>query len=562
MVPGISGNGATDTIYLRSAAGNSVEYRVNNGDWAPVAFPGLILNSNPDPGNNPLKIILTTDLTIDNINSYFTCSSDGIQFGSETLNSDGTRPTITISGVTAYGGFVGNGSGVSGYNYVSIYNLNVHSAGSTMADGAGWVGRKNFARGASNNSIIGCSSDGDISGGGGIVGSSSAISGGTLVIRVCYSTGSILGGGGGIVGQSCAAAGGDTLNVNRCWSSGSISALGGGIYGNSCGINGGSCAAANCYSTGSIAGGGIFGASAGSAGIVSATNCYSTGAITGGGGIFNTGAGVTFGGNPGSATATNCVSTGNISAGNGGIFGSGYGTTLANHCYTSGSAAANTGGIWAGSASNLVTGANNYGEGNAGTPGWNDSHATTYLTGAPGSTSYGTTWIQPNGANTAYLLTNTGYTPYSLSFTNSAFEAFYSGNTTAAALVLGHTYTILQINGDVPSAFSYISINAATGAITTTASAPTASYLIYIYSSVNPYDITEYTLNLTAPPAGPAAASTDCCVAEKSLIGLPYEYINNIRTGSAMLNEHNTNPTMKFVDYASYVRYKMAQSSS
>jgi len=124
--------------------------------------------------------------------------------------------------------------------------------------------------------------------------------------------------------------------------------------------------ATNCYSTGESGadGGGIFGFNSSG----TATNCYSTGRIGGGGGGIC--------GNGCSGTATNCYSTGDIDVDGGGILGS-QSTGSATNCYATGALGLRSGGIvGAGSTGSTVVNSGH-------STGWNDTDATTYLTGDP-----------------------------------------------------------------------------------------------------------------------------------------------------------------------------------
>lgn len=576
----ITQNGSTSTIYIQDAGSGTIQYKINTGgSWTTISsWPVTITNSLTD-GSNTLKVLFSTDILFNSSASqYFICGSTYLQFGDTSLSATGSVTTITVNNISSYPGLIQNGTASPGQSNVSVYNIFITATGTTtLKASGGWIGQELYARNVSNNLIVNCSSDGAIpSNCGGIVGNSSVTySPSSLTIRGCSSKGAISSSAGGIVGSSSAGSSSCTLTIEQCWSSGSIGINAGGMTGNSTGINGGTVTCTNCYSTGSISAnaGGIFGITNGygSGASATASNCYSTGSIDGGGGgIFGANAGT----NSGSAVASNCYSTGDITSGGGGIYATNYDTSsaLSIHCYTSGSVAFSSplkDGIYAGSSSaNAVLGsANNYSEGLNNNFGWNDTNAKLVLQNYPSTTSYGTTWSQVNGTNTAFVLSTAGYTPYSSSLTTTASGTAIAGTTpSSAAIASGYTFSILQINSSSPSTYSYITINSSTGALTAGSTTPVATYTIIIYSSINPYSITTYTLDVTAAPSPPAATvtvtSSPCCVTEKSLIGLPYEYINNIRTGSALLAEHNVNPTMRFSDYAEYLRYKMAQSST
>lgn len=562
----VSANGDTDTIYLQQS-GSNVQYKINSGSWTSIsAWPCTMTNTS---STNVLKILFTTNITLNtDTTRYFICGSKLLQFGSSTLNSDGTVTTVTVDGISGFLGLVRNGSASNGYNDVSIYNIFVTAVNSaTLAGDAGWIGQIYFARGATNNLIVNCSSDGAIPAhAGGIVGQFSANNGGNLTIRACYTTGSIGSSAGGIIAESCSGSTNSVITMERCWSSGTIDTSAGGMTGNSCGINGGSVSCTDCYSTApSIAGngGGIFGITNGygTNGSATATRCYSTGSIAGSaGGIFGGNAALSSG----STSATNCFSTGDIASGGGGIYGTNYSGTgaSASRCYTTGSTTSGTsGGIWAGSGSDSVLGSNNYGEGNHGSSGWSDSRARTYLTGAPSTTSYGTSWSQPNGTNTAYILSASGYSPYSTTLTNSITGSVAAGNSTSAPIVSGYSYSLFQINGSTPATFDYISIGPSTGAITVLSSTPAGVYTIIVYSTKNPYSITSYSLTVTDAPLPSTTTTASCCVEGTAVQGLPFEWINDYRIGNRLIYEHSQNSNLKFNGYSEYVKYKMAQAS-
>lgn len=532
----ISRPGGT-SVYIKQESG-TISWSSDNINFITISsFPVTVTNTNTGAGI--LTVVFTTNLTLSNTGQYFSCGSTNIQFGSDTLNTDGSRPTIFVP-FDNYDGFIDNSSGSTGFNNITIKNIVVDGTGYTLQVGAGWVGKLNFARGATNNQIINCSSKGNISGsGGGIVGEFSCYNANSsLTITNCTSTGDIGNGGGGIIGTLCAGSTNSSITITGCSSSGSIAINAGGITGNSCGINGGSVSVTNSYSTGSITGGGIFGITNGygTNGSATATNCYSTGAITGGGGIFAGNAGQSGG----SATATNCFSTGLISSGSGGIFGSNYTTAIAYNCYTTGARIGGSdGGIWYNSLSDNLQGANNYSEANHSSSGWNDVRAKQYLTGEPISGPVGSTWAQLNGPNTAYILAVGGYSPYSTTLGTTASSSITAGGTTAPAVNLLYTFSLLAINGSAPNSFPSFSIGT-NGAITADSSTPPAVYTISIYASINPYSITTYTLTVSAVPvtadSGSTAEGVSCCAVPMNIgTDVDYETRNKFVTGNTMI---------------------------
>ena len=528
----ISANGATETLYI-SQSGSDLYYKRNSGSNTLIDKDIIdITNSNATPSSNILKVIFTTDITISSTNRYFRMKSDGIQFGSDSLNASNTRPVITIS-VASHEGVIENGtSGANGKSYISVYNLVVDGTGYTNASGAGWIGRGYYSKGGTNNYIINCSSKGNMANNaGGIVGYYSGTNSGNLTIIGCSSTGDIgaTGNAGGIAGSNC-----DNVTCEQCFSEGPIRTSGGGIFGVS---TSGNCSATKCYSIGAIGGGagGIIGAVAASG--ISASKCYSRGDITNnGGGIFGSQAASTLGD---VVTATNCYSSGSLLGLNsGGIYGNpfgGSGTRTSTNCYS----------------------ANNS---------WSDSTANTNLTGTPSSSpDVGTAWASTT-INTAYELTDFGATPYQAqTISGNALVQSYSqtkeaGQSSTAALS-SSTFTILEKTGGSSASYDTITINATTGALSTTTATVAGTYTIYVRSTGS-YYITTFVLTVTeyvAPPA--ATVETTCCKSTMDERGLSFEWINDYRIGNRLIAEHTQNPSMRFNGYSEYVKYKMAQAS-
>lgn len=406
----LSLNGATTTLYLQQSGAN-IQYSTDQSTWTTISsWPLNITNTNASPASNLLKVYFTTSLTLTGSTQYLKCNSAGIQFGNKTLNTRGSKPTITINNVTNYPGLIQNGTATpsTGYNSIIICNLSVLSSGTTtLANGGGWIAQSYFSNAATGCVILNCDSDGAITQySGGISGQNTCQGSGSVTILGCSSRGAIS--GGGIVGNSCCPTGG-TLVVSKCYSSGAIGDYTGGILGPYAGTGGGTITVSNCFSTGliGIASGGIVGFIPGSASATTITvsNCYSTGSIS------NTGGGIYGNGALGTCLAINCYTTGTLlSGGSAGIFAASYSSgSRATNCYTTGANGAGAGsGIFAGSLSETANGSsNNYGECNRFSSGWNDTRAATYLSPA-------SAWIQPDGTNQPYKLADMGYTPYSL----------------------------------------------------------------------------------------------------------------------------------------------------
>jgi hypothetical protein len=537
----ISGPGGT-SVYLRDI-GSGMEYSYDQSNWQGVSLPISVQNISPLNGMFTLEF--TTDITVYSDLFYFICISDNIQFGVKTLNNDGTRPKITINGAVNYPGLIQNGtSGAPGNSNINVFNLEVLSIGATtLASGAGWLCQSNFSRSATDNYVINCYSDGEITGEitgqfcGGIVGSNAASYGGNLRIIGCSSSGVISGEqSGGIVGYNSGVNGG-TVNIQSCWSTGLISATvsGDGGCGGIVGPNSLNTTVTNCYSTGTIAGnnaGGIVGANPGNTGVsllpIVIENCYSIGNITG----------ANSGGICGSLNSnntvqiTNCYSVGNVvSVVNDGIFagaicGLNNGSVLITNCYAVGTVTDIIGYIIAGSSdisftSTDVNIVDCYSEAGSpgGTPGtWSDSHANTVLTNTP-SSGYPSTW-STNGINFPYDLFNMGYTPYSITniyginLIRTSSSTITVGNSTNSAIkTTGFYYAFLE---DYITPFQ-ININNATGVISTTSSTPVGTYTLYIYNTGS-YNITTYTLTVTeAPPPIPTPTPSSFPVQRISL---------------------------------------------
>ncbi len=472
----ITADGETQTIYFRDNGG-SITYKINDGTPSSFSLPVTIVNTNTNT-SFPLKVYFENNITIQSDIFYFICGSENIQFGSKSLNDDGTRPIITIVGYSEYPGYPGlirNGTSFSnGYNNISIFNLVVNSSGgSTLISDAGWIGQAYFGRASTNNIIINCSSDGPI-----------------------------IDAGGGIVG-GYAAEGGGTLFILGCSSSGNSATYSGGIVGFHAGKSGGYVVCEESWSTGLIGpeSGGIFGYAAGESASVNALNCYSSGLISAdAGGIYGSYAGV----DNGNAVAQNCYSHGLISADAGGIYGSyaAYGglATNANNCYSLGLITTSGNGIYGSNKGGNASLSNYYTADGT----WSTTDADSVLTGIPISSSLGTTLVSI-GIGIPYILRNMGYTPYTttnisgspnLVKTNS--QTISKGSSSTSGLITGLFYAILQITGGDSGSYSTIEMNPSNGVISTTSSTSVGVYTIYLYNSGS-YNITEFILTVQNP---------------------------------------------------------------
>lgn len=383
-IPGIGGSGG-DTIYLLDTEG-SIYYSFVKGEWNYYidSWPCLITNTNTDAGI--LHVEFVNNIIFDNANKYFMCGSNNIQIGSNTLNDDGSRPIITIDGVDGYPGLIQNGTdSLNGYSNIFVTNLIVSATNSTLyaseGPGSGWVCQQYFARGSSNNYIINCASDGPINFlCGGIVGPYAAANSGELSVIECASSGYIDNNAGGIIGSNNYYNSG-IITCESCMHFGDVAGrYSGGIVGSGASKT----TVSDCYVFGDITGegaGGIIGNSAGadSQYAVAVSNCFSVGNITGysSGGIAGSFANY--------VTIQNCYTTGNVTGETAGAicgFHNPVNNIVISHCYTTGTSGAS--GYFNGKDINnyTVTITNSFSEAQSGTPGdWNDSNASTYLTG-------------------------------------------------------------------------------------------------------------------------------------------------------------------------------------
>jgi len=508
---GISFPGGT-TVYIRQAAvGEPLYYSTDMVSWMELfLYTTEFINSDQPLGLLTIEFI--TDITLDGTvaggaNAYFICGSNGIQFGSRTLKPDGTRPVITIDGITDYPGLVQNGGSFgNGMGYIYIMNLEVRAAGgSTLADGGGWVAQAYFGKGttASSAILLNCHSTGNTGVGcGGIVGQYA----GPVKCVSCSSSGVIGQAGGGIIGANSPSTAG-ALSCESCWSSGVIGTYGGGISGQSTGA----ATIANCYSTGSMNqnAGGISGRYSGSSSGHTISNCYSRGAIGDyGGGIIGSECGL--------VVITNCYSVGAIPNDAGGILGNLGGNTTdktVSNCYVTGSTTHVLFGYIIPGYSNLtgnvsVVDGTVYLTGNAATTGWTDASANTTLTGTPASAAapVGVKWVYA-GTNTPYEIYAMGYTPYAHTvvagtppaMVRSFATTVVSGDAQTAAPGIitggGRTYAIYRMTDGVPASYGGIGVNNVTGIIATSRATEPGVYTLTIRNTGS-YHFTIVTLTV------------------------------------------------------------------
>lgn len=522
----IQADGATEIIYFKyiddpDGIGIGVFYKINDGSYNSYSLPVTITNINISA---TLKVLFENDIILNSDIWYFICGSNNIQFGSTSLNTNGTKTVFTIDGVFNYPGLIQNGTSFSpGFSDIYVFNLQVNEInGSSLVSDAGWIGQSYFGNGASNNYIVNCSSNGYIiDAGGGIIGGySGSESGASLYITGCSSSGNSGNYSGGIIGFFAGQNGGSVI-CESCWSTGVTGVQSGGIIGYKAANNNGYVKAIHCYSTGILdtLAGGIFGEGAGDGGVTDATNCYSQGNFsdfTFAGGIYGNLAGE----NGGSCVATNCYSTENES-GNNGIFSEGSnGTTrIQITCY-----AAN---------------------GN-----WSNAMANSNLTGTP-DPIVGTTWVASSGdTNSPYELYNMGYTSYTINniifeggsspiLNNSYSQTIISGQSSIAAIRSGYSYNILKKSGGDPTSYNTITMNATTGVISTTNSTIAGIYTITLRNTGS-YNIT--TFNLTVNSRIP-------CLTEDTMVLTPtgYKNIKELKKGELVTTSDNRNVEIRLI---------------
>jgi hypothetical protein len=493
------------TIYIRqSVVGQTISFSIDLVSWNNLSFPAEVTNSNTPLGL--LNIEFVTDIVINNalgggIN-YFICRSDSIQFGSTNLKSNGTRPIITIDGVTNYNGLINNGlSGSNGYNNIYLMNLELRAVGgATLANNSGWLGHPYYGKGTTtgSNIVLNCHSTGNTGEyGGGIIGRYA----GPLKFTSCSSSGTVGLYGGGIVGSHSPSSG--VLHCESCWSTGAIGEDGGGISGQSTTA----ATITNCFSTGAMGAyaGGISGRYSGSASGHIISNCYSRGAIGDwGGGII--------GSECREVTITNCYSVGAIPMNGGGILGNIQGNTTnktVSNCYVTGTTTHPQFGYIIPGYTNLtgslvVVSGTVYLTNNAATIGWLNATANTTLTGVPASASapIGVKWVY-TGTNTPYEILAMGFTPYARTvvagsppaMVHSFSSSVVAGVSTAPALISGRSYYILRITGG-DGTYELISVNGTTGSIQTSRATVPGVYTVMIRNNGS-YHITTYTLTVT-----------------------------------------------------------------
>lgn len=499
------------TVFIRQN-GNQQEYSTDQTSWNTItSWPVYIYNTNTSAGLLKIEFMGDTnfDTNLGGVNIYFICGSSHIQFGSTSLNTDGSRPIITINDVLNYPGFIANGDSMSsGMNNVYIVNLEIRPSGTTtLASGGGWFGQRFYGKTTTpgTNHIINCHSTGNISiESGGIVGKEA----GPIKIVNCSSSGSIDQDGGGIVGSDSPSS--DTLYCESCWSTGTIGTYGGGITGSMTKT----AEITKCYSNGIIQAnaGGMSGRYTGGIGNYYVENCYSTGTIS-------ERAGGIVGSDTGDVTISNCYSLGTINVGAGGIIGTipvGNSTSkVITNCYSVGTTSGSdgyiivgrteeTGMLTIGTGTIIMT--NNYSEAKHSNSGWNDTNAYNYLNGVP-SPILGMKWIKI-ASNQPYEIKNIGHTPYRRTnitagdppaIVRTDTLSFYVGSFSIPAIVSGRSYTILEKSGGDSLSYGTITIHSNTGIISCSSSTTPGTYTLTIRNTGS-YHITTVTVIISPVP--------------------------------------------------------------
>lgn len=474
-ISSLSGSGGS-SVYIRQLnIDSSIEYSYNSTDWYNINFPCPILNTDTQTGF--FKVIFTTDITITNEWQYFICTSEYIQFGSDNINDNGTIPIITIDNVFNYPGLIQNGTDTNyGYNYISIFNLNIHSISSTILNGSGWLCQSYFSRASNNNIIINCTNNG-----GCLIGSfAGSDPNAQLTVIGCSNTGDIAYYNGGGIISAYAAYNYGNIICNSCFNYGKLLIRSGGIIGANAANTNSSITINNCYNIGlsDESSGGIVGIYAGNTnGYITINNCYSKGNIN----SINSGG--IIGEYAQNVIINNCYTTGNINSSNnaGGICGNNSSNIIITNCYTSGSASVK--GYIIGGSTTIPSSC--YSEASNNSSGWNTSNANTVLIGTP-YPIVGSIWVA-SIINQPYDLYNIGFTPYiTQNITNlnqlnktKQFTITISGTTTNA--IISATYSILQknIRNLTTDLTNTITINTETGSISTN-NTPKGIYTIYI----------------------------------------------------------------------------------
>jgi len=477
---------ASGTLYIRQNAA-VVQYSRNNSTWTTFAFPVIIRNTTPTLATT-LTVLFTTDITTTTDTSKFSVGTNYITFDGANKNFN---INATITGINAIfnsngasyitvknvifrgtGTFVGPcfGSFGSFGSQCSILNcINYKNGISLFSNNAGSYGGNLFVSGFINYAVLT----------GTMFGNDMASYGGFVTIENCSNQNTSPIASGGICGTQAGVSGGSVI-IRNCFSNCALTnSSSAGIAGASFGINTDAvCSIIDCYSTGNISENcfGICGNNVGwntASGvgwnpIVNITNCYSLGNISGSnsGGIV--GKAVNASSNTPTVNISNCYSYGTYSAGNGIQSGTSYNAT---NCYASNGT-------------------------------WSDIDANLFLTGTPTSfysNNPGTTWASIV-SDTPYVLSSFNsaiYNPNSATEITSPYIIDPGTYTSEPGLFQpDYSYNLLSIDDSDPSPST---IDANNGEITF-ANVPYKSSEIaevFVYQGTAPY-YKSYNLNTFA----------------------------------------------------------------
>jgi hypothetical protein len=268
------------------------------------------------------------------------------------------------------------------------------------------------------------------------------------------------------------------------------------------------------------------------------------------------------GGASGTIAISNCYYSGNITGEYcGGISGATEsGTITISNCYVCGSITGNSNYIMAlveevnQPTANGWTLTGNYSEAANGGAAWSTVHAAATLLSVPsGSDKVADVWIA-TVANQPYELF-IGYSPYTTELVNNYDETVEAGAASAAAIVSGRSYSILQISDGVSSSYSTISVNQVSGAISTGDSTAAGTYMIYIRNTGS-YHISIVNLEVTA--AAPVSELT-CCEKDMHLTGMEYKDRNEILGANVLIG--NADGVRYPISYAELMNMKRAYIS-
>jgi hypothetical protein len=132
-------NVQSEIPYFAPITTNTVLGALSNYSW-PITISGGSIG-------NPVKVQLSTPLTITTIYQYFTIYGQNVTIDG---SYNGSTSGITISSVTNYPGLVQNGNiTLPGQANLTLNNLSVTVSSSTQPPVSGWIGQRYFGNGGS-----------------------------------------------------------------------------------------------------------------------------------------------------------------------------------------------------------------------------------------------------------------------------------------------------------------------------------------------------------------------------------------------------------------------------